>query len=553
MADGQGSLDLLAAAPCGVLTTTSDGLVLRANDQVLAWTGYDRVEIEGRRRLVDLLSPGSRIYHESHFAPLLRLQQDVREIAFTFLRRDGTRFPALVTSRVVRPRAAGGEPHVLTVVFDASDRQRYEEELRRERRRVEETHARLERVQQAALRLALVTGMSETALATARSAIGVGGTSVAALWLPDDDGAVTTLRARATAADVERPTDSARPPPVRSRPVPGPAPGVPSLDDLSVLGWAEADDRLPSVTAALSSTGDAPRTGHAVVLVPVRHGARQLGLLACRLDDGPLDPVEADLLRALSHQAGTALARALLHDQQRELASALQHSLLPDRLPASPRFTLAYVYEPGDAGAQVGGDWYDAYLLDDHRLAVVVGDVVGRGVQAAATMGQLRSALRAVAAGASGPADMLGRLDLFVDAVPAALCATVVLAVVDLRTGTVTWSSAGHPPPLLLGADGSVTTLWDGRSLPLGLRPGERRDQAEVPLPAGASLLLYTDGLVERRRESLPGRLDELAGALAGTVDLEPQQRLEAVRAAMLGSVHSGLDDVCLLALTLPT
>jgi PAS domain S-box-containing protein len=547
-----GPAELVDLAPCGILTTAADGLVVQVNATLLGWTGYDRTQVEGRLRFADLLTPGSRIYHESHYAPLLQLQPEVREIAFTFLRRDGTRFPALVSSRVVEDLGVDGSALVVTSVFEAADRRRYEEELLRERRRAEAAGTRLARLQRFALRLALADGLGETAAVVARSAVGVGGATVTALWLQDAEGWTTSLRARATAADVERPAGS-DPPPPRGRPAPGPDRDLPVLDDLVVLTWAEAGAQLPAVTAGLVSpdTDTAADGSRAVVLVPLRDGTRRLGLLACRLDDADeVDPVEADALRTIGHQAGLALARALVSEQQQVVATTLQHSLLPDHLPTSDAFAVACVYEPGQAGAQVGGDWYDAWVLDDRRLAVVVGDVVGRGIQAAATMGRLRSALRAVAPGAGGPAEVLARLDRFVEVVPAGLCATVVLAELDLPTGTLTYACAGHPPPLLLDPAGRVRTLWDGRSLPLGLRPGTGREQAQVQVALGSTLLLYTDGLVERRDVGLPGRLEELARVLAGTGDLGPQQRLDAVRESMLGPVHTGLDDVCVLGLT---
>lgn len=550
MAD-PGAPDVVDLVPCGLLTTTTDGLVLRANDELVAWTGRDRAELVGRLRFVDLLTPGSRMYHESHYAPLLRLQGEVREIAVTLRGRDGTRLPVLVSSRVVEGLGEDGEPLVVTAVFAAAERRRYEDELLRERRRADDASAHLARMQETALRLALVTGLVETQLATVRSAIGVGRAAVAALWMPDADGWGTSLRARATAADVERPADSA---PSAGRPAPagsGSAPALPVADDLVVLPWVAARAQVPAVADVLATPDEVVAGPRAVVLVPLRAGPRRLGLLACRLDDaGDLDEVEAHVLRTLAHQAGVALARALLHDQQREAASTLQHRLLPDRLPTSDRYALARVYEPGLAGTQVGGDWYDAYALDEHRLAVVVGDVVGRGLEAAATMGQLRSALRAVDPGAGGPGEVLNRLDLFVDAVGSGLCSTVVLAVLDLRTSTLAYACAGHPPPLLLDPAGEVRTLWEGRSLPLGLAPDQPRGHAEVPFPAGSTLLLYTDGLVERRGESLPGRLDELGEVLSATAGVDPRRRLDTVREAMLGPVHSGLDDVCLLGLT---
>ncbi len=376
MADGPattGLAQLLELVPCGLVMTTAGGLVLQVNGTMLEWTGYDRAQVEGRLRFVDLLTPGSRIYHESHYAPLLQLQPNVREIALTFLRDDGTRFPALVSSRVVEGVGADGSPLVVTSVFEAVDRRRYEEELLHERRRAEDAGARLLLMQRAALRLALADGLTETAQVATRTAVDVGGVAVAALWLQDAEGWTTSLRARATAADVERPTGSEPPPQASGTPSPGPYRDLPVVDDLVVLTWPRTQEELAGVAAALASRTpqheppDDRRAGpRAVVLVPVRDGTRRLGLLACRLDDADdLDPVEAEALRTIGHQAGLALVRALANEQQHAVATTLQHSLLPDHLPTSHSYALACVYQPGQEGTQVGGDWYDAWLLDE--------------------------------------------------------------------------------------------------------------------------------------------------------------------------------------------
>ena len=179
----------------------------------------------------------------------------------------------------------------------------------------------------------------------------------------------------------------------------------------------------------------------------------------------------------------------------------------------------------------------------------MIGDVVGRGIHAAATMGQLRSAVRALAPSSAGPGELLSRLDRFVESVPAATCSTVVTAVLDLPTGTLTYACAGHPPPMLLEPDGTVRTLWGGRSLPLGVRPHQERDEATVEMAPGSRLLLYTDGLVERRDVSLGRRFDELADALAATAGLGSEEQLRELESRMLGPTHA-LDDVCLLLLS---
>ena len=546
--------ELYEQAPCGYLSATPDGVLLRVNETLLGWTGHRREELVGRRRFVDLLTPGSRIYHETHYAPLLRMQQGAREIAFTMRRRDGSRFPVLVNSRVL-PGHAPGEPDVvLTSVFDATNRRRYEEELLLARRRAEDVGERLAAMQRVTLRIALAIGLGQTVLVAARSAVEVVGAAVAAVWLHGDDPSTFVLQGRATAADVERPTDSSSSPApdrtsVRATWRSG---GLTAADVPVALPWDQACREHPEVTDVLGSQD--PQHGTAaptvVVLASLHDGQRRIGLLACRLD-GPdeLGAGAAAALAATVRQVGVALARAQLYEQHREMAETLQHSLLPTALPGSPDFSLARIYVAGQTGTAAGGDFYDAYPLDGSRLVVVIGDVVGRGIHAAATMGQLRSAVRALAPSSGGPGELLSRLDRFVESVPAAVCSTVVTAVLDVPTGRLTYACAGHPPPMLLEPDGAVRTLWGGRSLPLGVRPHLERDEATVELAPGSRLLLYTDGLVERRDVSLGRRLDELADELAATSGLRSEEQLREIESRMLGPTHA-LDDVCLLLLS---
>ena len=230
-----------------------------------------------------------------------------------------------------------------------------------------------------------------------------------------------------------------------------------------------------------------------------------------------------------------------MFDQKASVAHELQHALLTTHLPPDGRFTVTTEYRPGVQALEVGGDWYDAFLLDDDVLAVVVGDVVGRGLHAATAMGQLRSAVRAVAAPGVGPAALLTRLDRFVAQTGVGFMATLAYAEVDLGTGGVRYACAGHLPPLRLTPGGVHEFLWDGRSTPLGV--GAARTDAVAALDADDLLVLYTDGLVERRDRSLPDGLTALAVAGA------------ALRESSVGALVTGLlahavderDDVCVL------
>ena len=200
-----------------------------------------------------------------------------------------------------------------------------------------------------------------------------------------------------------------------------------------------------------------------------------------------------------------------LLDQQREVALALQHALLgPARLP--PGFAVRY--EPATPPLEIGGDWYDIAELPDGRIGIIVGDCVGRGLAAASVMGQLRSACRALLLDVQRPARALTALDRFATLIPDALCSTVFCAVLDPATGQLSYASAGHPPGILALPDGRVEFLDQGLSPALALAPDRPRSEAVVHVPEGATLLLYTDGLVEQRGGLDPDETTGRAAAL---------------------------------------
>jgi PAS domain S-box-containing protein len=211
-------------------------------------------------------------------------------------------------------------------------------------------------------------------------------------------------------------------------------------------------------------------------------------------------PEDQTLLTVLAGRLGQGLQRVRQLDQQRETALALQHAILgPAALPGG----FAVRYQPASSPLQVGGDWYDVVDLDDGRIALIVGDCVGHGLAAATVMGQLRSACRALLLEHPSPGAALSGLDRFAARLPGAACTTAFCAVLDTGSGELTYSSAGHPPPVLVRGDRTAETLEEGRAIPLGLRRNLIRPEARVVIPARATLLLYTDGLVERRREPL--------------------------------------------------
>lgn len=214
----------------------------------------------------------------------------------------------------------------------------------------------------------------------------------------------------------------------------------------------------------------------------------------------PFTPEDHNLLKVLAGRLSQGLHRVYQLDEQRETALTLQHAMLgPTTLPEG----FVVRYQPASRPLQIGGDWYDVVDREDGHVALIVGDCVGHGLAAAAVMGQLRSACRALLLDQPSPSAALAGLDRFAARLPGACCTTAFCAVLTLDTGELVYSSAGHPPPIMVRADGTAVQLEGGHGLPLALRPDWPRPEARITVPARATLLLYTDGLVERRGHSI--------------------------------------------------
>ncbi|MEV0375810.1 SpoIIE family protein phosphatase [Streptomyces sp. NPDC050636] len=251
-------------------------------------------------------------------------------------------------------------------------------------------------------------------------------------------------------------------------------------------------------------------------------------------DDGKRDRLEADLYtRARELQEVNDRLRAA-HARERQVALALQDAMLPaPRLVGHHR--AAVRYQPAIGALNVCGDWYELEDLPGDRMAVAVGDVVGHGLAAACVMGQLRSALSAAVLVADGPARALEVLGLYAHSVAGAESTTVVQAVIDWTAHTITYSSAGHPPPALLRPDGHVEFLDRATDPPLGVRPDHvARPEAHTPFTDGTVLVLYTDGLIERRREDIDIGLARLADSLTRHRGADPEALADALLTELL-------------------
>jgi hypothetical protein len=294
---------------------------------------------------------------------------------------------------------------------------------------------------------------------------------------------------------------------------------------------------------------------HSAIIAPIRSHRRTLGALTLGRSDQPGRFTAADLglLEDITRRAGLALDNALLYDRQRKVAETMQRHLLP-RLPRVRGLSMTPRYLPAPDASQVGGDWYDVFRLTDGTTALVIGDVVGHDLEAAAGMAQLRNMLRAYAwvQEQSTPSEIVDRLDRASLAVAEVSMATLIFGQVALtqQGWELSWTNAGHPPPLLVTQDGLARYLTDGHGVLLGLGAGGPRRDATTALPSGSTLVLYTDGLIEAPGQSLDEGLETLrrhAASLARR-PLEPFADLLLERARPARNE----DDVALLAVRIP-
>ena len=293
---------------------------------------------------------------------------------------------------------------------------------------------------------------------------------------------------------------------------------------------------------------------HSALIVPMRVRRQGLGALTFGRRTGApaFDEQEQALAADLGHRAALALDNARLYALQEHTAEQLQLSLLPD-LTGLGHLQLATRYLAARERAEVGGDWYDAFPLPDGSAILAIGDVVGHDLAAAVRMGQLRNMLRALAYDSGDdPAGIMCRLDKVMQGLTSIELVTAVIARIetpDAGPWRLTWTNAGHLPPLLAQPDGRTLLLEEGHAPILGVDPALARETATVTLPPGATLLLYTDGLVERPGEDIGRgltRLRQHAAALAR----EPLAVFRDELLTRMSDVQN--DDVAVLALRVP-
>jgi PAS domain S-box-containing protein len=315
--------------------------------------------------------------------------------------------------------------------------------------------------------------------------------------------------------------------------------------------WLEAVFPDPAVRSLLTDLN--PSAGLAV---PLTARGGPLGVLSLwnTGDRPPHTAAEVALAEEVGLRAGLALDNARLFSRHRRFSEALQHSLLTE--PAQPDHCEIVVrYLPAAHEVQVGGDWYDAFLTPSGATVVVIGDVVGHDTTAAAMMGQLRGLVRGIAyTTGDGPASLLTRVDHAAQGLMLDAMATVIAARleqdepdVEAEVTRVRWSNAGHPPALLITAEHEIQLLISDAELMLGVDPDTHRTETVTLLDRGATILLYTDGLIERRDKDLDDSLQVLKETVQGLVSESLEDLVDELLDQMVSTDNE--DDVAVLAI----
>jgi serine phosphatase RsbU (regulator of sigma subunit) len=309
--------------------------------------------------------------------------------------------------------------------------------------------------------------------------------------------------------------------------------------------WSDAAPGLTAVAAKVDPTS--------ALAVPLVVGERPLGvLLLGRGEPRPqFNETDVAVVEELARRLAAGLANVETFAREHTVAETLQHALLPVALPEIEGLDLAVRYLPASDGVHVGGDWYDAFSLDSGRVGLVIGDVVGHSIDSASIMGQVRSLVRGYAIDDPAPQDVLRRTNVAIARLLPEALASAFYAVLDPATGDLDYACAGQPPPLA-GSEHARAEYLDGLG---GVMLGACRDTVFAAghrrLPAGGTLLLYTDGLVEHRCRDIADGLSALAAAFRQCSGQTAKQVCQSVQTALLGSTPRA-DDVCILAVRLP-
>jgi PAS domain S-box-containing protein len=543
-------------APAPVIDVDAAGMVAAANKAFAELTGYDPAEIVGALPWLELLTPGSRLFFQTQLDPILLLSGSLTEVMADIRSRTGEVRPVLLNAR--RVFDTGDRCVGLRVAFTTvSERRQYEAALLDARKQAEQAHEATGRTQR---RLILQTNAT-SALASSRDP-GTALRRLAGVLVPsladwcliftsDPAEMGNAMVCAGLHADpglqsaVDRVAEllpaNAGPSTFFAQSLQGsPTTLVATVDDAH-LDEATTDPELRELLGRLD-------IGSAIVAPSYARGERVAVTILIRGRGRPAFSTEdRDDIAEVAARTGIVIDNTRRYAREHADSVTLQTSLLT-RPPLVGGLEIAVRYLPAHDEAQVGGDWYDAYVQPDGATAVAIGDVVGHNIAAAAAMGQLRGILRTIGYTIAGtPSNTLARADRTAQGLGTQVIASAVLATIT-RTAdghALCWSNAGHPPPLLVRPGGTVEVLEREADIMLGVAPDLPRHDHVVDFPPGSTLLLYTDGLIEHADEGIDRGLERLAAALR-TAGVKGVQSVCDHLLATVGS--SRLDDIAMLA-----
>ena len=528
---------VLDTSPDAFVTTDRDGIIVTWNRAAERMFGWSASEAIGTPMRALIIPPEFRDRTDRRHQAMIDTEGAVSTELFDaeYQRRDGSRFPGEATVAKV---VVGEEVLVSGFLHDVSERRRRQEE-RDALLRAQAAQAEAERVTE------LVSGMQllvDAALAS-RSLDDIVADLVARVRDVLDADAATIFLAeedeqlRIGASSLGTAPDEVDPFPFgdgfagrvaqRRQPLlaqsPDPAdlgdPGMRALDVDSLIG------------------------------VPLLADAEVTGVLvACASPPRRFTADDLSLLRLAADRVGLAISHARLYERERRIAETLQRSLLPENLPRLPGLGVAARYLPAQDDADVGGDWYDVIPIGGGSVGLVMGDIAGKGLEAASMVGRLRSALRAYALEGHDPAKVVDKLNRLVwTESERSQMATLLYVVVDPAEGVVRWVNAGHPPPLILDGDGAPRYLEGGSSVPLGVLPFPSFRERTAELAPGSTILLYTDGLVETPGAHIDDGMARLASLVRDGPE-DPEALCDHIVGALVPAQGTS-DDVALLGL----
>jgi PAS domain S-box-containing protein len=532
---------VLDGAPDAFLTLDRDGVITAWNsaaERLFGWSASEAVGVPMR----SLITPPE--FRERHDQRRRELIEDPRPVAtqryeVELLRRDGSRFPAEATVSKVE---IDGEPVMSGFVRDVSERLRRQQEreallreqaARAEAEKMTETISRMQLLVDAALASSTLDEILEDLVAEVR---GVLDAEAATILLAEEDGRLA-IAASSGAGQAEEGDDE------------------PSPIEMGEGFAGRVADAREAMLAQDPSPTDMPDPAlrsldiDSLIGVPLLAEGRVTGVLvAAATPPRRFSSEDLTLLRLAADRVALAILHARVYEREHSLAETLQLSLLPQKLPEPPGLEVAARYKPAATETGVGGDWYDVIPTPSGAVGLVMGDVAGKGLAAASMVGRLRSALRAYALEGHDPAHVVEQLNrlIWTDVEPSQMT-TLLYVVVDPEAGRIDWVNAGHLAPLLVDGDDAPRFLEGAASVPLGVLPFPGYETVSEHMDPGSSLVLYTDGLIERPGVHISEGMAELVARVREAPD-DPEALCRHLFATLVPE-RGAQDDVAVLTL----